>query len=205
LVAGLACGLTRVVTSLHQGWDTTFGELCGDDWHQVISHHVPEDGPQRSMNAAMRAQFGQVIVPLAAKLDAVKDSSGTSLLDRATILWTHEHGTFSHAPENIPAILIGSAGGVIKTGQHIDYRDMNHPLLPGEYGADIPQAVTRIGLTYHQLFGSILQIYGIPKSEWNESNHGGYGYRPPIIDSRQNHWGDAVWNAAGDILPYLKA
>ncbi len=203
LVAGLACGLTRVATSLHQGWNSTFGELCQDPWHQRISHEVGKPGPQESMNASMRTQFAEVIVPLAAKLDSVKDGVGGTLLDKTVILWTHEHGTYSHGQENIPVILFGSGGGAIKTGHHIDYRDMGHSLKPGEFGAEFAQAGTRIGLTWHQFLGSMLQIFGIPKEEWREENHGGYGYRPPVIQERQRHWEGEIFSVAGEMLPYL--
>lgn len=209
VVAALSCGLTRVVTQLHQGWNTTFGERCEVSWHQVISHEVNNAPAQAAMIVAMQRQFAGVIVPLAAKLDAVKDATGTSLLDRTLLYWTHEHGVFSHAQENIPVVTFGSAGGAIRTGQHLDYRDMTKPLPKGQFGdtvADKPN----LGLTWHQMLGTIAQAFEIPRSEWGEANHGGFGMKPANLanasyNNRSVNWGNPEWDVAGEKLPWWTA
>lgn len=205
VVAGLACGLTRVVTQLHTGWTTTFGERCKDPWHQEISHKVDDAGPQASMCASMRRQFADVVVPLAAKLDAVKDANGQSLLDRTLLYWTQEHGTFSHAMESIPVVTFGSAAGAFRTGQHIDYRDMSRLITKGQFGSTLVEPVG-VGLTWHQMMGTVLRGFGIPHTEWKEPNHGGYGFKPNNqYSDRNQYWGQAEWGAAGEDLPFWRA
>ncbi len=209
LVAALACGLTRVVAQFHTGWNTTFGERCNDPWHQIVSHEVDKTDPQNSMTAAMQRQFSGVIMPLVSKLDSVKDASGKSLLDRSLVYWTQEHGVFSHAQENIPVVTFGSANGAFRTGQHLDYRDLTRVMPKGQFG-DTLVAPPYVGLTWHQMLGSIAQGFGIPKTEWGEANHGGFGLKPANLsaasyNNRYLSWGAAEWNAAGEKLPWWLA
>ncbi|MDX2024127.1 MAG: DUF1552 domain-containing protein [Deltaproteobacteria bacterium] len=206
LVAGLSCGLTRVATVLHQGWSTTFGERCNDPWHQEVSHKVDAAGPQESMASSMRTQFSRVIAPLVAKLDASKDANGKSLLDRSLVYWTQEHGVFSHAQENIPVVTFGSANGAFNTGLHLDYRDLNRMIPKGQFG-DTPGDQPYVGLTWHQMLGTIARGFGIPQTEWKEPNHGGFGLKPSNLsassyNNRYNFWGTPEWNAAADNLPF---
>jgi hypothetical protein len=209
IVAALACGLTRVVTSLHQGWNTTFGEICEDPWHQKVSHDVLNAAPEQSMAMAMQRQFAKVIVPLASKLDAVKDASGASLLDRSMLYWTHEHGVHSHAQESIPVITFGGANGAFATGQHMDYRDMTRVIPKDQFGSATGPVgdSAYVGLTWHQMLGSLAQGFAIPKSEWMQPNHGGYGLRPTngtaaSYNDRYKMWGTAEWAVSGEKLPW---
>jgi Protein of unknown function (DUF1552) len=210
LVAAIACGLTRVATVLHQGWSTTFGERCNDPWHQEVSHKVDEAGPQESMATSMRNQFAGVIAPFVAKLEAAKDGSGKSLLDRTLVYWTQEHGVFSHAQENIPVVTFGSANGAFNTGIQVDYRDLNRLIPKGQFG-DMATDRPFVGLTWHQMLGTVARGFGIPQTEWKEPNHGGFGLKPANLSAssyndRYTYWGATEWNAAGDNLPYwLKA
>lgn len=204
LIAALDCGLTRVATLLFDGNVSTFGATCDSAWHQEVSHLTAEPGPQAQMVAAFRKQFSEVILPFVSKMDSIVDMQGQSLLDRSLVMWVHEHGSRSHGIENVPVVTLGSAGGAMRTGQHIDYRDLNRPLpITPEDGPSTNRRY--VGLTVHQMLGSMLQVMGIPKAEWAESNHGGYGYRAPNLEARQASWGAAEWNAAGDVLPYLTA
>jgi hypothetical protein len=208
VVAALQCGLTRVVSYLFQGWDTTFGNISFDPFHQLVSHKVDEPAAQADMCISRQRMFSNVIVPLASSLDAVLDSDGTSLLDRSLLYFVQEHGTYSHGQENIPVVTFGSAAGAIRTGLHVDYRDLNR-VLDQHFGA-IPQGKPYVGLTLHQMLGSMLQWMNIPKAHWGgpmngaESNHGGYGYRPPNIVPRQSNWRDAQeWRVSGEKLPFI--
>lgn len=209
LVAALACGLTRVAAVLHQGWSTTFGDRTQDPWHQQISHEVDKAGPQSTMATAMKRQFSNVVLPLVNKLDAIKDETGTSLLDRSLVYWTQEHGTFSHCQENIPVVTFGSADGAFKTGSHMDYRDLTRYIDKGQFGDTGPDR-SYVGLTWHQMLATLVKGFQIPKSEWAEPNHGGFGVKPDNLgaasyNNRANLWGSNEWNAAGDDLPWWRA
>ena len=78
------------------------------------------------------------------ELDGKKEGPG-SVLDRTVILWQTDHGIArSHTMDNLPIITVGSAGGRIKTGAHIN--------TPGDPSA-------RVGLT-------LQQALGVPVSSW---------------------------------------
>ncbi|MBK7864947.1 MAG: DUF1552 domain-containing protein [Archangiaceae bacterium] len=209
VVAALQCGLTRVVSYLFQGWDTTFDGLSQDPFHQLVSHRVDEQAAQTAMCESRRLMFSKMIVPLAAALDATRDPDGSSLLDRTLLYFTQEHGTYGHCQQNIPVVTFGGAGGAVRTGLHVDYRDLTRQ-LPQHYDESIVTGRPYVGLTYHQLLGSMLQWLGVPRTEWGgpqnggEPNHRGYGFRPPDVTPRQSHWRDGVeWAVAGERLPVV--
>lgn len=65
---------------------------------------------------------------------------------------------------------------------------------------------TYAGLLWHQWLGTALQAMRIPKSEWeNQAICGGspdFKYVSLTAIGAQAY-GDAVWNVAGDVLPWL--
>lgn len=204
ILAAFDCGLTRVAAIAFNAWNSTFGSTCNSPWHHDVSHMVQTAGGQAQMVAAVRKQFTDVILPFVSRMDSVVDGQGRSMLDKSLVMWVSEHGTCSHGLDSVPVVTFGGAAGAMQTGQHIDLRDMNRPIsLSSNDGPATNQRY--VGLTVHQLLGSMLQVMGVPKAEWAETNHGGYGYRPPVLDARQNAWGTNEWNAAGDVLPYLTA
>lgn len=211
VVAALHCGLTRVVSYLFQGWDTTFGTLTQDPFHQLVSHKTDEAAAQAEMDLSRTRMFRDVIVPLASAMDSVTGPDGSSLLDRSLVYFTQEHGTYGHCQENIPVVTFGSARGALKTGLHVDYRDLSRH-LPQHYDGSVSSSTPYVGLTFHQMLGSVLQWLDVPRTQWGgpangaESNHGGYGYRPPNVIPRQSNWRDAVeWAVAGEKLPVISS
>jgi hypothetical protein len=60
-------------------------------------------------------------------LAAVKEPDGSSMLDSSLILWGNELGAGNtHTYKNIPWVIAGSAGGYLKTGRQINYKDQPH-------------------------------------------------------------------------------
>jgi hypothetical protein len=210
VVAALTCDLTRVVTfSLIN--NLTFANMGGTQFHDSVSHTTDDPGDQMTMANSRQRIFADVVVPLAARLNEVVQPNGGTLLDRTLLFWTQEHGTAGHVHENVPIVTFGSAGGAVKTGLHVDYRDLTRQIgLTFSPGQPIERPF--VGLTFHQAHASLLQWMGVPRSDWGgphggaELNHEGYGYRPPNITSRQKQYRDDVeWRVAGEKLPFLTA
>jgi hypothetical protein len=65
-----------------------------------------------------------VFLDLVAKLDAVPNGDGTTLLDDGLVQWTQESGAFTHDSISNPVILAGGAGGSLSTGSYLDYRNL---------------------------------------------------------------------------------
>lgn len=194
---GMACGATRVMV-MSQGWPTSFSTLEWNDFHDRGPGHQLHDSEEKGleMAAMKRLFFDTVVLDMARRLEAIDDGDGKTALDRALVVWQDEHGHAGHSSISVPAITFGSAGGFLTTGNFCDYRNQSGASVEGD----------KAGLTYNQFWGTILQAMGVPRSEWQESNHDGYGLRVTSGGGYSTSlWPDAVWSQAGQVLPFLKA
>jgi len=146
LAHALACNQTRVfnvsfadaTSSVRRGGETAT--------HHILTH---EEALDEGMGYQPRAQwFNKVIMESladqASALANIREGDGT-LLDRTVVFASSETGFAKvHSLENIPLITIGSAGGRLKTGVHVQAKG---------------DPVTRVGLT-------LQQILGVPVSAW---------------------------------------
>jgi hypothetical protein len=140
-----------------------------------------------------------VFVDLMKKLD-VPDGTGGTLLDRALVQWTHESGPYTHESVTMPVIAAGGAGGAISTGNYCDYRNPGNTFDGGGFQGAVE--VTKAGLTYNQWLGTVLQSMGLARKDYEKDGNGGYGVKY-IGDGRAKFYPDAVFSAAGDMLPFL--
>jgi hypothetical protein len=208
LAAALHCGATRVAVVLMDATQADFSTVPGGTWHTTtpagVAHSCNyEDGPsgtQPVMVQAFSNFFSGVVLDLAQKLDAAAETSGTTL-DRSLVMWTSEHGNRIHLQMTMPVITFGSGGGYFKTGNYCDYRNLTKLGPPPDNGSVTdPGSQVAPGLVWNQMWANCLTAMGVQRSEYQETNHNGYGLR--IADPVSN-WPDAVWNAAGDKLPFL--
>jgi hypothetical protein len=203
VAAAFSAGASRIYVHIpdHVGQFSNFG----GDWHQDIAHQT-----HASLNAAnielasYQTYFSRAVLDFVSKLNAVSNGVGGTLLDNSLVVWTHESGNFTHDSTSVPFITFGSASGWLRTGQYLDYRNLTKTI-----GTDAPvQNEPRWnGLLMHQWCGTALQSMGIPKSQYeNLSQNGGYpdfNYRGR--DYPASAYPDSVWNATGDLLPWMKA
>jgi len=108
------------------------------------------------------------------KLDA------NALLDNTLIACIHEHGKRGHESWNVPVITFGSAGGVLKTGQYIDYRNMTKR---------DDQVFTRFGYPINQFLANALTALGVPKDQFEPLNKG-----PSTIFRASSGYGTSRFN-----------
>ncbi|MBK7859053.1 MAG: DUF1552 domain-containing protein [Archangiaceae bacterium] len=200
LVAALACGLTRVGVCYSNYNLFSFGDTA--DWHHQVEHFAAGDlAAQTRAVEATRKLISEVMVPLAAKLDAVADTEGKTLLDRSLLFSVSEMGEPDHSLAGRVHVTFGGADGAVRTGNCLDYRNL---AAPGRDGV-------KFGLTLQQLYGSLLTAMGVPSSEWGETTNRGYGARPADSDvyGGAATVGDvgahpaAVWSVAGEKLPWF--
>jgi len=94
-------------------------------------------------------QCAETLAEFVQAFAAIKEGKGT-LLDRSLILYSTDTGySRTHSLQGLPMMMIGSAGGALKTGIHVS--------APGD-------TVTRVGLT-------VMQALGVPIGTWGiESN-----------------------------------
>ncbi len=204
LVAALGCGLTRIVVSsidppLLEAYP---GGSGGGPYHALVAHSADQPAHQEEVVLSQQRFFSGVFADLASKLDAVITPDGKTLLDRTLLSWTQEFGQSTHNSIDIPVVTFGSAAGFLKTGQHVDYRNLNLQ-MPTE----VP-VTTFAGILWHQWLGTALQAMRVPKLEWENAavskGYPDYNYVSPTAIGAQAY-GSPVWSVAGDVLPWLKA
>ena len=120
MTIALQCDATRVITfMLGNGGSSCFQSfpwlnITGD--HHGLAH--AQDGVKLS---AIETWEVSELLYFCQKLDAI-DEGGTTMLDNSLVFFSSEIGNgINHDQVNKPMLLLGSAGGKIKTGQHVAY------------------------------------------------------------------------------------
>jgi hypothetical protein len=191
-----ACGASRIAVF---SADPTFSTFSGD-WHQDIAHkaHLPGMTEQMTIAAAHQFFFENVFLDLARKLDAINDTSGT-VLDNTLLVWSQESGNHTHENQSMPLVTFGGAGGALRTGSFIDYRDTSREIGSRFQGTPEPRFA---GLSWNQWLANALQVIGIPRAQWEESG-GGYGV-PFVGSDYRTYYPAAALSGLSDPLLYLR-
>lgn len=210
IVGLITCGMVQSF----MGWAQALLNEDPDQWH-VWSHagydndndKIADGTAYTNLVDQSRSVMKDMCLDLVKKLDQVGQ------LDSTLVLCIQEHNKRGHESWNVPAIAFGSAGGVLKTDQYIDYRNI----------ADRDdQVYSRFGFPMNQLYANALMSMGMPASEFEPLNKdrsdgartpfkkgSGYGVNAIHPDSEFNmgpHY-DA-WTPGHDLsswLPLLKA
>ncbi len=139
MVLALSCGLTRVASLQYSyarsnerlEWiNTADCAACGTivDDHHTISH-MGGDPKADAQMAAINHWYSEQIAYVIQKMDSIDEGAG-KLLDNSLAFWCSEISYAStHTYSNIRAFLFGSAGGKIRTGQHLDFGSEEHNKL----------------------------------------------------------------------------
>ena len=199
VVAAFTAGITRVYVCGPTSY--TFGPEPEHSWHNNYAHQIESEAAKRAgFSAAVQLQFEKAQLDLARKMDAVRTADGSTLLDKGLVASGHELGSGgspgNHHNRCIPIVTFGSAGGFFKTGQSLDYRDMNSFLW--SISPSSPRWFS--GLTHNQWMGMVLRAMGLAPSDYSDNN-GAFGY--PSVKGAASY--DTMWPVAGENLPWLKA
>jgi hypothetical protein len=146
----LACNQTRVVNMVFSDSASSLRKQGSSTTHHQLTHEEQIDPavgyqPQATWFVEQStAALGDFVRTLA----AIREGDGT-LLDNM-LLFAHSDTQFAktHSIDGIPVVLIGKAGGKIRTGLHID-------------GNGDP--ISRIGFT-------VQQIMGVPVDRWGSGS-----------------------------------
>ncbi|MDP8999002.1 MAG: DUF1552 domain-containing protein [Myxococcota bacterium] len=119
IVMAFQCGSTRVATFAYEHTTTEIqhpflGVNVG--YHQSVTHHNNQPAAlanYTTVNQWLVSQF----VYAAQKLDAIKDGAGTMLDSSACMCFSELSDGNSHSNQNMPMLLLGSAGGKLQTGK----------------------------------------------------------------------------------------
>lgn len=198
IVAAFLCDTSRIAVLRITD---TFSDHPGE-WHEPIAHqaHTPDGVAQAVLAAGHQRFFEDVFVDLVRKLD-VDQGDGTTLLDDALVAWSQESGNLTHESVSTPVITAGSAGGALRTGQYVDYRDRDNDGFgtPGNTNERMFP-----GLSYSQWLGTVLQTMGLPPAVYESGPYGGYGEHF-IGEGRGALYPSDVLEVMGEQLPWLSA
>lgn len=113
------CGLTRVASFAYEHTTTErshthLGVTPG--WHSNVTHHANNQTALANYATVNTWLVGQYVY-LAQKLDAIDDGDGRSILDNSVgMLFSELSDGDSHNNNDLPCLLLGSAGGALNTG-----------------------------------------------------------------------------------------
>ena len=219
LAVSMNCGATRIATfsidENSQALTFTSRAAQGEDWHNNVAHSASSSASAESLIKEFnQVFFSSIYLDLVNRLDSFSDGMGGTLLDRSLVAWGQECGHVTHFAFSMPVITAGSASGAIKTGNYCDYRNLTRR-LSGDSSTGTESNLLWPGLTYNQWLTTALLAMGVPQSEWAETTHTGYGakvaYQAAYSYFFTNQgftasqvYSDAIWQKAGETLPFLK-
>lgn len=161
IVSLIRCDLTNVVTfMLNTPTDTEkFTFLPGYrnlDFHSESHFGTGEAGTPDAKGIHYTEIYKWLtskLAELANKLNT-PEANGSTFLDNSLILFSNSQGAGNHTGENIPVILLGSAGGALRTNQYIRYN--NQPV-------------------YNQVLVTAAQAMGLMPSDYRQGGRVGFG------------------------------
>jgi hypothetical protein len=119
LVLGFQTDTTRITTlKLNNDHSSLRFPHLGVDYmiHHLLSHSDTADWLK------VNQFFMEQIAYIAKKLDAIKEGE-RSVLDNSMIMFCSSMMTGNHNNDELPVVMLGSAGGQIKTGRVLNYRN----------------------------------------------------------------------------------
>jgi len=135
-VTALSCGLTRVASLqlAHTIAPTVFSWEGLSDGHHTLSHSGDGDADGVADFVTAERWFAEQVAFLIELLRQTPDpdapDSDRTLLDETLVLWAKEMGDSRlHVCTSVPFVLIGPAGGAVRTGRYLDLGGRSHAHL----------------------------------------------------------------------------
>ncbi len=162
IVAALACGLTNVAVLQFRSPTQNGQGGCNFDpvsspaaWHDIS--HTPDDGcPQDNWETHLRLVrfYHDVAYGLAARLDAIPDGNGLTMLDNTIVLVCSEISS-GHTADRLVHTLVGGGGLGIKTGQYLKFGDGSATGGGIGLGRSFVSIANALGFADVQTFGKV--------------------------------------------------
>lgn len=126
MVVALQTGLTNVATFMvgPERWDTPY--MFEGLFDKPMSHHQMSHNQEEYVEHLLKVDYFHMeqFAYLLKKMDTIKESDGSSLLDNTLLTYGSGLGDgATHQYSDLPIIMAGSAGGRVKTGHHLHCPD----------------------------------------------------------------------------------
>ncbi len=154
LAHAIACGQTRVF-NVNIGSQGLRKEGSSQTWHGWTHEEAVDEktGVQPEVTFFINTST-KMCADFLGTLESYQEGPGT-LLDRMAVMWMTDHGyARTHTMDNIPVMTFGSAGGRLKTGQHI---------------SAVGDPATRVGLTLMQAMGVSVNTWGLQSNQTSKT------------------------------------
>lgn len=177
LAAALACDLTRVAS-------ITLGMSAGSGTRHE-EHHKLYGETSTGIVLDLKL-IGTRVAKLLAILDAVEEPTGT-LLDNSLVYWSMQYGCVTlggqHNAACMPVMIAGGAGGKLKQGHYIDFREPASETLKDD---------DRRGIPMNNLLVMFMNCMGLSSADYEATPGKGYGAYPPnALEKKPN---GAFWD-----------
>ena len=122
MVAALQTGLTNVATLMvgPERWDTPY--MYESLFDKPMSHHQMSHNQVKFLDELLQVDrfHMEQFAYLVKKMDSIKESNGTSLLDNTIFTYGSGLGDgATHQYDDLPIVVAGSGGGRLQTGRHL--------------------------------------------------------------------------------------
>jgi hypothetical protein len=128
----VACDQSRLVHLIWNGETSqqTFPWLGINDPHHTMSHVGDGDKGTHDKLTKVNTWYAEQVAYLVAKMDGVVEANGKTMLDNSLVIWTNGLGKGNtHTRNDIPYVLLGSAGGYLATGRYLQFNNAHNDLL----------------------------------------------------------------------------
>jgi hypothetical protein len=114
---------TRVITLMcgNEGSNRSYPSIGIGEGHHELSHHGKDAGKLAKIAKINRFHVEQLAY-LITQLKSVKEGKGTLLDNTLVVFGSAISDGDAHNHEELPILLLGSAGGAIQTGRHLRYK-----------------------------------------------------------------------------------
>ncbi|MCX6123538.1 MAG: DUF1552 domain-containing protein [Proteobacteria bacterium] len=155
-----SCGSTRIF------YTAPNIDLLGDaDYHGNVAHALSNPGQAQIHANNMRYISEEFVAVLAQKLNSIATTDGKTILDKSSIIWTHESGIEeTHDTSDLPMIVIGGLDGKLSQNRFVDFRNLDNLSMKKSSRPNI-----RPGVLMNQVLANILQAAGLNRSEFEKS------------------------------------
>jgi hypothetical protein len=113
----------------HTVYDVPSNKTLGSWNLHFISHRTQSDGAVGSNSTAEAAHAEIDAVRMQTLANSLKHFSDRGLANNTVVVWTNHVAEGNHNMKNVPFILWGNAGGVLKQGQYVDAAGANNGTL----------------------------------------------------------------------------
>jgi hypothetical protein len=115
---------TRIVSFMfaNAGSNRSYGDIGVSEGHHELSHHGKSEHKQEQIAKINRYQIDQFAY-LLERLSAIREGDGTVLQNSMIVYGSGISDGDRHNHDDLPILLAGNAGGKVKTGRHVRYKN----------------------------------------------------------------------------------